>query len=125
MECFKHQSKQAVGICRSCNKATCRDCAIIFPKGLACSEECLHDAKELVEMNERGKKLYGIGEGNARKISPNVMVWLLLSAAMWVLTLISYLGKTDIDYGSMAMAIVFSVITLIIFRSSKRTGLQC
>lgn len=124
MECFEHQAVAAVGLCKSCGKALCKSCAILFPKGMACTEECAKDAKELIEMNERGKKLYGIGEYKTNKLATGVLVWLLLSSVMWVAFGITYfIGNAD--FSSLAMAVVFSVITAVVYRSSKATGLNC
>ncbi len=125
MECYYHSSKQAVGLCRSCNKAVCRDCAKIIPKGLACCDECVVDAQELIEMNERGKKLYGIGKFKTNRLATVVVVWLLLAGVMWVCTALVYFGRNEPDYGTLAMAVIFTIIAGIMFRSSKRTGLQC
>ncbi|MGB0866763.1 MAG: hypothetical protein ACPGSC_09655 [Granulosicoccaceae bacterium] len=125
MLCFKHAQEQAVGICRSCNKAVCRQCAIELPKGLACSSECQKDVHELVEMNERGKKLYGIGDYKTNKLATGVWVWLLMTGTMWVAAGLGYLGSGSLDIGHTVMAVLFSVISFIVYRSSKRTGLNC
>ena len=125
MECFEHMAVAAVGVCKSCNKAVCKTCAIVFPKGIACCEACAMDAKELVEMNERGKKLYGIGQYKSNKLASGVWVWLLLTIVMWSLAAVAYFDAHRVDYGTLAMAIVFTVVTGIVYRSSKRTGLQC
>ncbi len=125
MICFKHNNNPSFGLCKSCGKAVCQDCVIEFPKGLACSKECEKDAKELVEMNERGKKIYGIGEYKTNNLSSGVWVWLLLSTVMWVVAGASFVLKNSPDYGTAAMAAVFSIITVIVYRSSKRTGLNC
>lgn len=125
MNCFQHRENQGIGICKSCGKAVCPDCAIEFPKGLACSNECEKDAKELVEMNERGKRIYGIGEFKTNKLASGVWVWLLLSGVMWVIAGMSFFVSSKPDYGTAAMAIVFSIITIIVYRGSKRTGLNC
>jgi hypothetical protein len=125
MECFEHTAVSAVGICKSCNKAVCRTCAIVFPKGLACCEACALDANELVEMNERGKKLYGIGQYKSNNLSSGVWVWLLLTISMWIVLGIGYVFSRKLDYGTLAMCVIFSVVTIIVYRASKRTGLQC
>ncbi|MGB0494777.1 MAG: hypothetical protein ACPGJI_00365 [Kangiellaceae bacterium] len=124
MICFNHRENQSIGICKSCGKAVCSDCAIEFSKGLACSIECESDAKELIEMNERGKKLYGIGEYKTNKLASGVWVWLLLSGVMWVTAGVSFFMSPKPNYTSAAMAVVFSIITIIVYRSSKRTGLN-
>lgn len=125
MICFQHRENQSIGICKSCGKAICQDCLIEFPKGLACSAECEKDGKELVEMNERGKKIYGIGVYQTNKLASGVLVWLLLSGVMWGVVALNYYVLAQTDYGSAAMATVFSIITLIVYRASKRTGLNC
>jgi hypothetical protein len=125
MICFSHNDKQSVGLCKSCNKAVCIDCVIEYPKGLACSVECEKDAKELTEMNERGKKLYGIGEYKTNKLASGVWIWLILSTSMWVMGAIRFFGSNTPDYTSFIMAGLISIITIIVYRSSKRTGLNC
>jgi len=125
MICFSHQDKQGVGVCKSCGKAVCQDCVIEFSKGLACSAACEKDAKELVEMNERGKKIYGIGDYQTRGLASGVWVWLLLTGVMWGISVWSYFNSNKFNYGAIVIAVVFSIITFIVYRSSKRTGLNC
>lgn len=125
MICFQHNDKPGIGLCKSCGKAVCQTCVIEIPKGLACSEECEKDAKELIEMNERGKQLYGIGDYKTSKLSSGVWVWLLLSVVMWGVAGMRYITQNNLDYGTAAMAAVFSIITVIVYRASKRTGLNC
>jgi hypothetical protein len=125
VNCFQHRENPGIGICKSCGKAVCSDCAIEFPKGLACSIECEKDAKELIEMNERGKKIYGIGDYQSNKIASGVWVWLLLSGVMWIVSGVSFFVSSKPDYGTAAIAVVFSIITIIVYRGSKRTGINC
>ncbi len=125
MICFQHKDNQSVGLCKSCGKGVCEDCVIEFSKGIACSQECEKDAKELIEMNERGKRIYGIGDYKTNKIASGVLVWLLLSVAMWATVLIRFFSYNNIDYGTVMMATVFSIVTVIVYRSSKRSGLNC
>lgn len=125
MICFKHNQNQAIGLCKSCGKAVCPDCVIEFPKGLACSKECEEDAKELVEMNERGKKIYGIGEFKSNKLASGVWIWLLLSSALWLASGVRYFSSSKVDIGTIVMAVIFSVITVIVYRASKRSGINC
>lgn len=125
MNCFQGHEQPAVGICKSCGKAVCPECAIEFPKGLACSDACQKDVKEIIEMNERSKKIYGIGDYQTNKLASGVWVWLLLSGVMWVVAVASFFVSSRPDYGITAMAVVFSIITTIVYRSSKRTGINC
>ena len=125
MECFIHEGHKSIGLCKSCYKAVCRDCAIDVEHGLACSEECVTDVAELNEMNERGKKIYGIGPRKSKMPSSGVIIWCLFSILFWGMAAIPYFKTGHIDYGSLAMAIVFTIIAVIAFFSVRRTGLQC
>ncbi len=40
MNCFKHNDRSAVGLCKSCGKGLCSDCATELVNGLACKGEC-------------------------------------------------------------------------------------
>jgi hypothetical protein len=125
MQCFEHKGTDAVGICKSCNKAVCMECTISFPKGIACSPECEQDAKEIIEMNERGKQIYGIGKYKTNKLASGVMVWLLLSAVMVSVAIYFYIAKGKIDPAICGMSVVFIAITVIVYRAAKRTGINC
>jgi len=55
MKCFKHIDKDAVGICKSCGKGLCPECATVFQKGLACKEECEEEVQALIILGEKSK----------------------------------------------------------------------
>lgn len=40
MNCFNHPQNPAVGICKSCGKGLCVQCATELPNGLACEDAC-------------------------------------------------------------------------------------
>jgi hypothetical protein len=40
MNCFYHQDRPAIGICKNCQRGLCSDCAVEVPDGLACKERC-------------------------------------------------------------------------------------
>ena len=101
------------------------ECAISFPKGIACSPECEQDAKEIIEMNERGKRIYGIGQYKTNKLASGVMVWLLLSAVMVSMTIYFYVSKGRVEPIISGISVVFIVITIIVYRAAKRTGINC
>jgi hypothetical protein len=54
MRCFQHHEKEAVGICKACCKGVCPECAIILPRGLACSKECEARILEITARYETG-----------------------------------------------------------------------
>lgn len=40
MNCFNHPDQPAIGLCKSCGKALCRECITEVPDGLACKNQC-------------------------------------------------------------------------------------
>jgi hypothetical protein len=48
MRCFYHEN-EAVGICKSCGKGICQDCAIDFKKGLACRGHCEESVQHIIQ----------------------------------------------------------------------------
>lgn len=40
MNCFNHTDRVAIGICKSCGKGLCPDCAAQRANGLACKDSC-------------------------------------------------------------------------------------
>lgn len=40
MNCFVHRSVTAVGVCKSCSKALCPECAAELKNGIACRDSC-------------------------------------------------------------------------------------
>jgi hypothetical protein len=40
MNCFNHRDKPAIGVCKSCGKGICGDCAAECHNGLVCKETC-------------------------------------------------------------------------------------
>jgi hypothetical protein len=125
MECFNHQEAQAVGICKSCFKAVCRNCAVELKNGLACSEECATDVNEYNQMNEKGKIIYGIGNRKSKIPATGVILWSFLSLAMWSMFIYAYVMSGNIVFETLIMGIIFTVVTGFVYYSSKRTGLQC
>jgi hypothetical protein len=48
MQCFNHPEKSAIGICKSCQRGLCSDCATDLEHGLACKN---HHEKQVEELN--------------------------------------------------------------------------
>ena len=40
MKCYYHQDREAVGLCKSCNKGLCCHCVADVGNGLACRDRC-------------------------------------------------------------------------------------
>src|SRR5262245_44541193 len=56
MRCFYHQDREAVGLCKSCARALCAECAVDQGTGLACRGRCEERARDLNELQDRAIK---------------------------------------------------------------------
>ena len=125
MHCFIHQTDPAVGLCKTCFKALCPECAVDVGNGLACRGECEHRVSELNQMWERSAKIYGVGRFKSRIPSSGVLLWGLMATAMWAVAGFSYFATEKTDVGSIVMAIFFTVALGLAIFSARRTGLKC
>jgi len=125
MNCFKHSPAPAVGLCKTCFKAVCPECAVDVGNGLACKGACEAKVLELNEMWDRSAKIYGIGAYKSRMPSTGVLLWLLLSLVMWGTAAVSYFLKDEIDTASIVTAVIFTIALGLVYWSSRRTGLKC
>jgi hypothetical protein len=54
MKCFYHIERDAVGVCKSCQRGLCPDCAIDLGKGIACPDRCEDDVRQLNQLVASG-----------------------------------------------------------------------
>ena len=54
MNCFNHQDTSAVGLCKTCNKGVCSDCANSMETGIYCKDEHEPD----IDFGEATKKAF-------------------------------------------------------------------
>lgn len=40
MKCYKHRNSDAIGICKSCGKALCEECAVDLDFAITCPGDC-------------------------------------------------------------------------------------
>jgi len=55
MKCFNHDAADAVAICKNCNKALCRACAVDVGNGIACLNSCEQEVRSVNELVQRNK----------------------------------------------------------------------
>jgi hypothetical protein len=125
MHCYRHDPIPAVGICKACFKALCSECAVDVGNGLACRGECEQKVDELNQMWDRSAKIYGVGAHRSRVPSTGVLLWSLISLAMWAVTAVAYFGKGELDVASLVMAVFFTIALGLAVYSARRTGLKC
>jgi hypothetical protein len=57
MRCYYHRDQDAVGVCKSCGRGLCVECAADIGKGLACRSRCEEDARAIVQVVDRNIRL--------------------------------------------------------------------
>ena len=127
MKCFDHPEMHAVGICKSCHKGLCLDCAVDVGMGLACRDSCETRVSELSQMNERSLSIYGIGKYKTKMPASGVLMWGVLTILTWGLIGLLYFktGSSNAVYPLIAVGVFFTIVTGFAYYSSRRTGLNC
>ena len=123
MECFAHSGTQAVGVCKSCGKAVCRACVIDLGTSIACCDRCAKEATDLHEMNQRGKKIYGIGVPD--KLPSGVIMWLLFALLFGGFGIYQSYRNHEPEWFLLLFGALSLVIAFIAYRRAKDVGLQC
>jgi len=63
MKCFNHPDKDALGICKNCNKGLCRECLTEVINGIACTSTCIDEVKQIDSLINRNKLSYRTASG--------------------------------------------------------------
>lgn len=58
MKCFNHSSSDAVGVCKSCGRALCRECVTEVGLSLSCKDRCETVVGTMNDLVERGSTAY-------------------------------------------------------------------
>jgi uncharacterized membrane protein len=124
VECFAHPSASAAGVCKSCGKAICRTCAQDLGFAVVCSEACEKEAAELNTMNQRSKRLVGVGS-KSNVMAGGVVTYGLFSAFFLVWAGVTYFRTGQIEFSSVGLGLLFAFIALFAHRRAKQFSLQC
>ena len=60
MICFNHHEKQAVGICKSCQRGLCPECATDLGYGIACKDKHETQVTTLDTITNQSAKIYSV-----------------------------------------------------------------
>lgn len=62
MKCFYHPQRDAVGICKNCQRGVCQDCAAERDGGLACRDRCETQVDQVTALIRRNVQV-GVKSG--------------------------------------------------------------
>ena len=124
MECFSHPSSQGVGVCKHCGKVVCRSCAKDLGFAIVCSDACATESTDLHEMNQRAKKIYGIGVAK-KKIPSGVIIWVMFGLLFSGFGIFNSLRDGQPEWFLLVFGAMGFIIAFIAYRRAKEVGLQC
>ena len=118
MKCFYHQERDAVGMCKSCQRGLCPDCLVDVPPGLACRGRCEADVAAVNLILERSKLAWqkaGLAHG---RNAVATLIMGLLFAGLGILAAVTsqnFLALLLVPFGG-----VFLLWSFFSYRSGKQ-----
>jgi hypothetical protein len=88
MNCFNHRDVPAIGLCKSCLKGLCGDCAAELVNGLACKGSCEERANMINRMVDSNSRIVGAAR---RQTQTSTMFSLLMGIGFSVFAVWAYI----------------------------------
>ena len=105
MMCFNHEGADAVAICKNCNKALCRACAVDVGNGVACANAC---EQEVIALNELIRRNRTAAQRTGYAYHRNAIVCALIALAFAYLGFDAYQSnRTPLVVVSAGSAVIF------------------
>ncbi len=123
MQCFRHEERAAIAVCKHCGKAACPDCSDDTGQGIACGQNCALEIQDAYRLTTRLKQTYGIGSTPPMPASVSTYAFFGVILAA-VGTYMSF-DRGALDYPSFAMAAVFFVMSWSSYKRFKDACLTC
>ena len=123
MNCYRHEERPAVAVCRNCGKAACIECCDDTGQGIACCSTCAEGLQQSHQLTERLKQSFGIGRKPPLPASiPTYALFGLILAGVGI-----YLSVTrpGIDFLTFAMSAVFFVMAAASYKRYRDVCLTC
>ena len=115
MRCFYHQEREAVGICSSCRRGICDECARDIGKSIACSGQCEED----VAGDEAMKPTMETIQTQVKEFDSVLIMFgvMGLLAIVWSLpSYIIYHERDTVQSLSLGFMLLFTVLFIVIRR---------
>ena len=121
MNCYNHQDRPAVGICKNCNKGLCRDCAVDVGNGLACKDSCEEEVRAINDMTERGKTAY---HKASKAHNRNAIIYGLMGSVFlfWGILVAAFSDDATAAFFLIPFGVIFLIGTFLSARSGRQIG---
>ena len=121
MRCYYHRDIEAIGICKSCNRGLCAECAAEVGDGLACTDRCEEMVAQLNSLLSKGSGSYQTARGVYLRSG---MLYLLASAGFFGFGLFAMRSAAGpgLGYAVIAFGVFLLLFSLSCFRAAQRYG---
>lgn len=123
MQCFRHQERAAVAVCRHCGKAACPDCCEDTGQGISCSENCAAEIEESFRLETRLRQSFGVG--SKPPMPASVLMYGLFGLILLVVGLYFSFSRHTPDFLTLAIAAVFFVMAGVTYKQYRNACLSC
>lgn len=124
MKCFIHSNNDAVGICKSCQKALCASCAVDTGRGLACPGNCVDEVSDLNKIVDKSKRIYSIGTSS--KLPPTGIIMYMFFGVMFTgFGIYRYFERGRFDAFTTLLGLGFVAMGIITYIRNKQLNLNC
>jgi len=123
MQCYRHQDRAAIAVCRHCGKAACADCCEDTGQGIGCSPDCAAEIQDSFRLRERLRQSFGVGYPQA--VPASVFMYGLFGLILMLVGIYLSYSRHNVDYLTFAMAAVFFVMSGVSYRQFRAACLTC
>jgi hypothetical protein len=118
MECFAHAGAPAIGICKSCGKGTCRECARDLGFAVVCSESCVTRAAELESMSTKIKQINPV-DAIKRIRTFGIIMLTLIGTLFLVIGLYYSINSEHVDILPIGLGSAFLLLSVIMYKQYR------
>ena len=123
MQCYRHNEREAVAVCRHCGKAACSSCGEDTGQGISCSAACATELQESFRLRERLRQTFGVG--TKPPMPASILMYGLFGMILLVMGVYLSYSRHNIDYLTFAMAAVFFVMSGISYKQFRDACVTC
>lgn len=115
MQCFNHTDSAAVGICKYCMKAVCRDCFVLVGPAVSCKGDCETKVRSINSVQEKQLRLVNVALFVQKLLS-------ILAVLYGIYMVFSWSGFDDypLDRGLVGVGIAFIVFGVLVLRRVRK-----
>ena len=119
MKCYSHNDTDAIAICKSCNKALCRECSVEVINGIACKNSCEEQVIYLNEIINRSKGYDKIFKKSEKASFGGVVVNALLGGVFLIMGVLEQ-KSTNLAIMLIAIGLIFFLSAYFSFSRSQK-----